>query len=46
MRESRAFAERTQVLSSDEVRKKYFLVYEEAETEVLYFNAINNDKKE
>ena len=28
MREKRNFAQRTHVLSSDEVRKKYFLVYE------------------
>lgn len=40
MRESRTFAERAKVLKSDEARKKYFLVYEGADTEVIYFDAI------
>lgn len=40
MRESRTFAERAKVLKSDEARKKYFLVYEGSDTEVIYFDAI------
>ena len=40
MRESRAFAERTKVLKSDEAIKKYFLIYEGSDTEVIYFNAV------
>ena len=30
MREKRTFAERTKVLKSDEVKKKYFLVFEDS----------------
>lgn len=41
MRERKSFAERTKVLSSDEARKKYFLVYEGKVTESLYFEAVN-----
>lgn len=40
MRESRTFAERTKVLKSAEATKKYFLVYEGSDTEVIYFDAI------
>ena len=42
MRESRTFAERTKVLKSDEAIKKYFLVYEGSDTEVIYFDAIRS----
>lgn len=42
MRESRTFAERTKVLKSDEALKKYFLVYEGSDTEVIYFDAIRS----
>ncbi|MEE1242688.1 RloB family protein [Frisingicoccus sp.] len=42
MRESRTFAERTKVLKSDEALKKYFLVYEGSDTEVIYFDAVNS----
>lgn len=35
MREKRTFAERTKVLKSDEVIKKYFLVFEGSDTEVI-----------
>ena len=42
MRESRIFAERTPIFSSDATVKKYFLVYEGSDTEVLYFNAVNS----
>jgi hypothetical protein len=40
MRERKRFAERTRVLISDEVRQKYFLVYEGENTELVYFDAI------
>lgn len=40
MRERKQFAERTRVLVSDEVRQKYFLVYEGEDTELIYFDAI------
>ena len=40
MRESRTFAERTKVLKSDEAVKKYFLIYEGSDTEVIYFDAV------
>lgn len=42
MRESRTFAERTKVLKSDEATKRYFLVYEGSDTEVIYFDAIRS----
>jgi hypothetical protein len=41
MRESRTFAERTLVFSSDATVRKYYLVYEGTDTEVLYFNAVD-----
>ena len=41
MRERRIFAERTQVFSSDKTLRKYFLVYEGSNTEVLYFDTVN-----
>lgn len=40
MRESRTFAERTKVLKSDEAVKRYFLVYEGSDTEIIYFDAV------
>ena len=46
MREKRNFAERTKALNSDEARKKYFLVYEGKDTELLYFRAVNELKRE
>ena len=42
MRESRTFAERTKVLKSDEAKKRYFLVFEGANTEKIYFEALEN----
>ena len=42
MRERRTFAERTKVLKSDEGKRKFFLVYEGASTEEIYFNALDN----
>lgn len=44
MREKRRFAERTKVLRSNEVKRKYFLVYEGEETEQIYFDAVNDLK--
>lgn len=41
MRESRTFAKRTSVFSTDIMLKKYFLVYEGSDTEALYFEAVN-----
>ena len=41
MREKRSFAERTRVLPNDEVKKKYFLVYEGKDTEAIYFEAVD-----
>lgn len=46
MRESRIFAERTQVFSSDKTLRKYFLVYEGSDTEVLYFDAVNTMRED
>lgn len=42
MRESRTFAERTKVLKSDEAKKRFFLVFEGASTEKIYFEALEN----
>ena len=42
MRESRTFAERTKFLKSDEALKKYFLIYEGSDTELIYFDAVNS----
>ena len=46
MREKKKFAERTKILSSREVRKKYFLVYEGEETEDIYFDAVDKLREE
>ena len=46
MREKKSFAERVTVLTSDEEKKKYFLVYEGERTESLYFDAVNELKEE
>ena len=46
MRERKQFAERTRVLSSDEVRQKYFLVYEGANTELIYFDAVAESRED
>lgn len=40
MRESRTFAARTKVLKSDEVKQRYFLVFEGVSTEKIYFEAL------
>lgn len=42
MREKKSFAQRTNVLKSDDVRKKFFLVYEGEKTEHRYFEEVNN----
>lgn len=45
MRERKNFAERAKVLKSDEAKKKYFLVYEGKDTELIYFDAIERLKE-
>ena len=45
MREKRIFARRTKVLYSNEVKRKYFLVYEGKTTEDIYFEAVNAAKE-
>jgi len=44
MRIRRNFAERTRTRNSEEAARKYFLVFEGDETEVRYFDGINNIK--
>lgn len=44
MRERKNFNERTKVKSNDQVRIKYFLVFEGSQTEEIYFNAIDSNK--
>ncbi len=46
MRESRTFAERTRALRSDEAKRKFFLVYEGATTEAIYFDALKTKREE
>lgn len=46
MRESRTFAERTQVFTSDRTRRKYFLVYEGSDTEAIYFDMIKSMRED
>lgn len=46
MRESKTFAERTRVFSSDKTVKKYFLVYEGSDTEVIYFDMVSVMREE
>ena len=46
MREKKSFAIRTKVLASDEVRKKYFLVFEGENTEKIYFEALSSHRNE
>lgn len=41
MRESRVFAKRTRILSSDETVRRYFLIYEGSDTENIYFNTVS-----
>ncbi len=42
MRVRRNFGQRTRVLDTDEAVRKYFLVFEGAETEVQYFTGVNH----
>lgn len=42
MRESRTFAERTRALKSNEMKKRYFLIFEGASTEKIYFEALED----
>lgn len=44
MRESRTFAGRSNVLKNNEVKKRYFLVFEGAMTEKIYFEALENNQ--
>ena len=44
MREKKTFAQRTRTRNTDEVRKKYFLVYEGKETEEIYFEGVNQNR--
>lgn len=46
MREIKTFAKRKITKSSDEVARKYFLVYEGKETELKYFEAVNDLRRE
>lgn len=46
MRESRTFAERTNVFTSDQTLRKYFLVYEGSDTEMIYFDTVNAMREE
>ncbi len=46
MREKKSFNERTRVRESDQVRVKYFLVFEGTETEEIYFDAINTNRND
>lgn len=46
MRERTKFATRAKTKESDEAKKKYFLVYEGEESEVIYFDAVNDLKQE
>lgn len=46
MRERRTFAERTKALKSDETKRKVFLVYEGASTEILYFDALKAKRED
>jgi len=46
MREKKAFAERKRTRASDEVLRKYFLVFEGTETEVIYFDALESKRGE
>lgn len=46
MRERKRFAERAKVLASDEVRQKYFLVYEGKNTELIYFDAVTEMRED
>lgn len=46
MREKRNFAERSGVLESREVRKKFFLIYEGKNTEDIYFDGISEHRNE
>lgn len=46
MREKRHFGQRTKFLKSNEVRRKYLLVYEGQKTESIYFETLNQLKKQ
>lgn len=44
MREKKLFARRTRTRNTDEMRKKYLLVYEGEETEAIYFENVNTNR--
>lgn len=44
MREKKTFAQRTRTRNTDEVRRKYFLVYEGKETEEIYFEGVSQNR--
>lgn len=44
MREKKVFAQRTKTRNTDEVKRKYFLVYEGKETEELYFEGVSQNR--
>lgn len=44
MRESRDFGQRSKTRTSNEVRKKVFLIFEGNETEPLYFAALRDER--
>lgn len=46
MRERRNYNKRKQVHKTNEVKRRFFLVYEGAKTEDIYFNEINNSREE
>ena len=45
MRERHNFDRRTNVLKSDEAKKKYYLVYEGEKTEEIYFDEIISSRE-
>ena len=42
MRERKTFGERSTISQSKQARKKYFLLYEGSDTEVIYFDTVND----
>ncbi|MGN1276433.1 MAG: RloB family protein [Floccifex sp.] len=44
MREKKSFAQRTKTRNTDEVKRKYFLVYEGYKTEELYFEEVEANR--
>lgn len=42
MRERKRFGERSTISQSKQARKKYFLLYEGSDTEVIYFDTVHD----